>query len=430
MPDATEQRDAIRDQVEKIKASGALGRSRSYVRLLEFLAARTLEGRAPKEHEIATEVFRRGSDFDPSQDAMVRVYAHHLRQKLESYYTGAGKDEVQRISIPKGEYRLAVVEPDAEPGDEGESPAAPRRNRLPWVAAAAVVLFAAGLGLGFRLAPSPTAPPAGPPSAVETVAASLIWRPLLDDSIPTLVVVGDYYIFGELDEVGNLDRLVRDFSINSRGDLESYLMYGPDVTERYVDLDLTYLPRSAAFALRDVLRVLFTADKPVRIAAMSELDASDLRSHHIVYLGYISALDKLHDFVFDSSALTIGETYDELIDRETGKSYVSEAGMPADYRNYRDYGLLTTFPGPAGNQLLIVAGTRDAGLMQTAYAATDPQHVAEIERTAPAMPEGARSPSFELLYEVAGFGRTSLDAVIVHAGTLDRTRSWTGSLSD
>src|SRR5690606_34260364 len=161
-------------------------------------------------------------------------------------------------------------------------------------------------------------------------AASPLWRPLLDDSIPTLVVVGDYYIFGELDEAGNVARLVRSFSINSPVDLDNYVMYGSDPAARYVDRDLTYLPRSSAFARKDLRRLLYTADKPVRVAAMSELDASDLRSNHILYVGYVSALDKLHNFVFESSALRVGETYDELVERESGKVYVSEAGMPAD----------------------------------------------------------------------------------------------------
>ena len=40
------------------------------------------------------------------------------------------------------------------------------------------------------------------------------------------VVLGDYYIFAEEDEFSMPKRLVRDFSINSRGDLESMLTGG------------------------------------------------------------------------------------------------------------------------------------------------------------------------------------------------------------
>src|SRR5688572_4518529 len=75
--------DLIRDQVQKIERSGALGRSRSYIRLLEFFVDCWVKGRTPKELEIAMEVFGRGVDFDPSQDSMVRVYVYNLRQKLD-----------------------------------------------------------------------------------------------------------------------------------------------------------------------------------------------------------------------------------------------------------------------------------------------------------------------------------------------------------
>ncbi|MFO7287028.1 MAG: hypothetical protein C0P79_009255, partial [Gammaproteobacteria bacterium] len=62
-PEANAPQDRIRDEAAKILASGALGRSKSYARLLEFLVECTLEGRTPKEHEIATSVFNRGPDF-------------------------------------------------------------------------------------------------------------------------------------------------------------------------------------------------------------------------------------------------------------------------------------------------------------------------------------------------------------------------------
>ena len=90
--------ELLKEQAAKIAASGALGRSRSYARLLDFLVESAAQGRTPKELEIAMEVFGRGADFDPSQDSMVRVYAHNLRQKLEHYYATAGRGEAQQLA--------------------------------------------------------------------------------------------------------------------------------------------------------------------------------------------------------------------------------------------------------------------------------------------------------------------------------------------
>ena len=259
------------------------------------------------------------------------------------------------------------------------------------------------------------------------MAASPIWRELFDDDLPVLVVVGDYYIVGELDEAGNVVRLVREFAVNSGEDLDIFSMMEPERGVRYVDLDLTYLARSTAFALRDLLRVIYTSEKPVTVVPMSDLDIEDVRTSHIVYVGYISALDKIIEFVFASSSLEIGDTFDELTNLETGDRYVSEAGLPADYRDYRDYGLFSTFPGPSGNQFVVVAGTRDAGLMHSAEAVSDPPYVRSIEQ---AVPEAiaAEPPAFELLYEVTGFDRTNIDAMLVHAAQLDFSEIWRGEL--
>src|SRR5262245_41785699 len=108
------EQELLREQAQKIERSGALGRSRSYARLLEFLVDCSTGGRTPKELEIAMEVFGKGADFDPSQDSMVRVYAHNLRQKLEHYYATEGRAEPRQLTLARGEYRMSLTAPDAE----------------------------------------------------------------------------------------------------------------------------------------------------------------------------------------------------------------------------------------------------------------------------------------------------------------------------
>jgi hypothetical protein len=423
--------ELLKEQAQKIIQSGALGRSRSYGRLLEFLVECTASERVPKELEIAIEVFGRGADFDPSQDSMVRVYAHNLRQKLEHYYATAGRAETQRLTLARGEYRVSlstdgngeVVEP---PSVEPVSPppvVVRERSGVRWRhAVLGLVLLVIGGVLGATLAMKREAPP----SAAKAIAASPIWAGLLDDDLPILVVVGDYYIYGELNEHGDVARLVRDFGVGSSKELDQRMKDDSSLVSRYLNLDLTYLPMGSASALLDVLRVLYTSDKPVRVVSMTEMSEADLKSSHIVYIGYISALDKLEDFVFASSRLSIGYTYDELRNVDTEELYTSEGGMPEMNRNYRDYALISTFPGPGGNQLLIVCGTRDAGLMQAAHALADPMYIASMEHMRPDA-SGVKPPAFEMLYEVTGYGRTNLDARLVHTAPLNYEEIWGGT---
>lgn len=419
--------ELIRAQAQKIAASGVLGRSRFYSALLAFLVACAEQGRTPKEIEIAAEVFHRGGEFDPSQDSMVRVYAHNLRQKLQQFYATDGQSENPQVAIPKGEYRLTLTAPEpaaSEPENADMSAAKPafslaRLGRLAALIIAGVVIgIAIDRGVGEETSVR---------SAYADVAASPLWRPLFDDDLPILIVVGDYYIFGELDEYGNVARMVREFSINSSRDLDELVMFEPDLAERYLDLDLTYLTSGTAFALRDVLRVIYTSDKPVRVVSMSELSAAAFKNNHIVYVGWISALDKLLDFVFASSALSVGDTFDELVDQSKGVTYMSGAGLPAERKNYIDYGLFSTFPGPSGNQFTIITGTRDAGLMQSAQSVSEPMYFRAVEQAAFAEP---RSPQHgvEVLFEVTGYDRTNLDAMILHTGPLDYRKIWGGEL--
>lgn len=405
--------EVIRAEVEKILASGALGRSRFYAALLKYLTDCADRGHVPKEVEIAADVFDRGNGFDPTQDSMVRVYAHNLRQKLVQYYAEQGAEDAKPISIPKGEYRITLGASVEQPEE-----AASKRSRMPRFAIAAIVAVSllAGALIDRVLTPDAGAISAG----YRDVARSALWAPVLDDSTPITIVVGDYYIFGELDQFGDVGRLVREFSVNSSRDLDDRFLLEPDAADRYLDLDLTYLPSSIASAMRDLMAVLGAADKDIRVVAMSKLEMSIVRESHIVYLGYLSGLGMLTDFVFEGSELALGETFDELVHLRTGVSFISEAGLPSGAQSYRDYGLFSSLPAPGGNHFVFIAGMRDEGLMQTAQAVSDAD---TVQNSIDAVAAGGDVPrAFELVYEVAGLGRTNLDATIVHAAPLEIDR--------
>ena len=425
---AASDKDIIREQARRILDSGVLGRSRFYVALLDYLVACGEREHTPKEIEIAAEVFNRGDEFDPSQDSMVRVYAHNLRQKLQQFYAEQGRDQAIQITIPKGEYRIGLLAAEAADAPMAAVPAASAgaaRSRMPLALAAVLVV---GLAAGVILDRFWSADRDPAAEGYRDLAASPLWSAIADDDLPVTLVVGDYYIFGERDRYGNVVRMVREFEINSSRDLDEQFMLDPESADRYVDLELTYLPTSMAPALGDLFGILLAAGKQIRVVPSSKLDTPAIRSSHVVYVGYLSGLGMLSDFVFAGSELALGETYDELVLRGTGERFVSEAGMPTELGSYRDYGLFSTQPGPAGNQLVFVAGMRDEGLMQTAEAVSSPALLAaNVE--AIAADGGTVPPAFELLYEVAGLDRTNLDAMIVHAAPLTQSRIALGQLA-
>ncbi|MBX3484568.1 helix-turn-helix domain-containing protein [Phenylobacterium sp.] len=384
--------EALAQQVARVRAAGVLGRSQGLARLFDYLADPARGGRTLREADVAMDVFGRGLDL--TGDASVRVYVHRLRKKLDEFYAGPGAAEQHRLVIPVGEYRLDVV---AAP-EAVEAPAVPQA-RPRWLipaAIAAALLVALNLGAWWFVARA-----IAPYRELERVAAAPLWAGLGRDR-PVVVVVGDYYIFGDTEYGREPKRMIRAFEINSPADLDAWLMDNPELQGRYIDLDTYYTPVGATLALREIMPLVREAaggPDRVRVITASRLTPDMLKSSDIVYVGYLSALRALQGPVFDRSRFSIGATYDELVDRRTGHTYTSGAGAAPGDRPNRDYGYLAAFTGPAGNRFVIVAGNRDIGVMQTAEIATDRKSLSAL-----------KPGPLEALYEVDGVGRTNIGA--------------------
>src|SRR5690606_6521281 len=180
-------------EVERIRASGVLGRSVQLQRLFDFLVGCRASGRVPKEVEVAIDCFDRRPDADSAQDATVRVTAHKLRRRLEDFYRDAG--EPPRLSLPRGEYRLTLDDPapvDATDASAGAGPVLggwarllPARGRVRVLALLAGVLLLALLAAlpGWRGRRQP-------PASLAVVRASPLWAPILADGLPVQLVLG------------------------------------------------------------------------------------------------------------------------------------------------------------------------------------------------------------------------------------------------
>lgn len=126
-PEAADSLQALARLAQRVRDSGVLGRSRRIGGLFEFLVTCALQGRVPKEIEVAIDGFGRTASFDASRNALVRVHMHKLRAKLEAFNAEHPDPQGLRLVIPKGEYRLMVEEP--APVQAVPTEAAPPRRR-------------------------------------------------------------------------------------------------------------------------------------------------------------------------------------------------------------------------------------------------------------------------------------------------------------
>lgn len=381
--------------------------------LFVYLLETSLAGTPVKEFDIAHVVFGRGADFEATQDASIRVYVHRLRKRLDDYYVRR-PDRRQRIVIPKGEYRLLLADIDGA-GERSEDRRWRDNVRL-WQWAAVLLLVVAGAAItqAIRYRDTPAE------RAAREAAATGLWSGLGAINGRSTVVVGDYFMVGEeRDEV--VDSLVRRFEINSRADLDSYNEQNPD-GRRYVDMGLHYLPLGAAAAVRDVMpqvNLLSPSQPTARIMPMSDLSADIVKTSDLVYVGYLSGLGRLREAVFAGSRLTIGQTFDELVDRKTGKIYVNGLSDPDNATElHREYAYLAALRGPSGNRIIVIAGTRDAGMIEAARIAADPKALRSIDAGL-----GGKK-DFEALFEIQASGLVSYGLRRILIDPIDTSRTW------
>jgi len=417
---------ATRAEVERVRSSGTLGTAGRLVELFDYLVARSEEDRPPKEAEIALAVFGKADADSLRDDPVARVYIHRLRKRLDDFYLRNGMPDGVRLDIPKGEYRIVCANPGkvealqpaiATPADEEgvQAPLKPRKLRWGLMAAAFAGLAVTANVAAWAMFVNRPAP------AAQELADTTFWSEIANSERPLLIVVGDYYIFGEYEDRLALKRLIRDFSINSKEDLVRQYRNDPKGFDRYSDVALQYLPASTAFALAD-LAPLMRDGRDIQVMLASDLRPDRLKSDDIIYVGLLSGMGALRDPVFAQSRFMFGESYDQIVDRNSGRTYTSEAFLaaPSDTM-YRDYGFFSTFRGPSGNRIAILSGSRDTAVMGVAEKLTRIASLGELEKKA----EGA--PDFEMLFEVKGQKHVNLETRPLASYQLDSAAIWTGA---
>jgi TolB-like protein len=140
------EKQAIREQLDRILRSGPFHQSERRRRFLRYLVDETLAGRGEllKGYNVALEVFDRPETFDPVVNPMVRIEAARLREKLREYYDANGQDDLIRIDLPKGSYTPHIEFRQGEQRTGGISKSLRRGQIIVPALALTLVLGAAG----------------------------------------------------------------------------------------------------------------------------------------------------------------------------------------------------------------------------------------------------------------------------------------------
>lgn len=134
----------VRAHLKRILGSNGFANSARSCDFLRFCVDQVLEGNVTgiKESTLGVAVFGRAPDYDPKTDAIVRVHARRVRERLEEYYQGSGIEDCIEITIPKGCYVPVIAKRLPKPSEstaswrdlppEGSAAPAQRTGHLHW----------------------------------------------------------------------------------------------------------------------------------------------------------------------------------------------------------------------------------------------------------------------------------------------------------
>ena len=394
----------IRACVARVIESGVLGRGHIYPKLLSYLADRTMRGEVPKEFDISVDVFGKAKGDIDAPDAQTRVHIYKLRARLDSYYAGAGKHESLRLEIPKGAYHLCAVanETTAVTPSPDVSLATARAPMVRYAVAGLLVALVLSVGANLAFLTN-----RAPPSE-RVLTDSHVWAGLNATSRPILLVIGDHFFFGH----SGSHLRTRDIKINSQDELQAAEEYAssPDL----IFETLSYLPKSAVFALQTLLPHANASGKSVSIKLISELTAEDLRDHDLVYVGFVRAMATWRDYFLGTSNFTAEPPLFMSLARKDGEVFTRSGPVP---QHNRDYGLVARFAGPTGNQILVLTGIGDVGVLAAVRFAGTELGIDQLE-TVLRTSEIDIHAGFEVLVEADGHSRADLGTRVVGAYAL------------
>ncbi len=101
-----EEKFAAIDALEKTEV---FAKQELLIKILRYLVTQEKEGKTPKSTTIALEVLDHSQEIYNAQDSFIRAQIFSLRKKLELYYLTEGKKIKERLSIPKGTYKVKLT---------------------------------------------------------------------------------------------------------------------------------------------------------------------------------------------------------------------------------------------------------------------------------------------------------------------------------
>jgi hypothetical protein len=286
--------------------------------------------------------------------------------------------------------------------------ATPGRGR--WaIGTLSLVLLALSLGANVYLFRHRVSTAGAVGSGQAVVRGSPLWSDVVASTRPLTIVLGDLFMFTQVDPQTGRTLYVRDRDINSIEELHDFIAKNPAFADRG-RLFFSMVQESAAISMASILRIVDRPDRVITIKMPDELQAEDVRNGDIIYIGPPSRLGLLSGYYQLRSRYRYDAGNSGVTDLFSRRHFSPEGTLSGQRT---DYGLAAKFYGPTRNHIMIfTSGARNVGLRQIVRTLTSPAGLATLERKLREK-SSVSADSFEALLTVTGFRRTDLLADII-----------------
>ncbi len=225
------------------------------------------------------------------------------------------------------------------------------------------------------------------------------------------VILGDLFMYTQVDAKTGRTLTVRDSSINSDEELRASIASDPSsAAGRGQRSNTTMIQKGVAVSMASVLHIIDRPGRRVEVVARDDVPVDEILNHDIIYLGPLVRLGSLNRHYEYRSRYRYSNEGPKIVDVSSGKPYVPEGSLAAQHL---DYALTAKFIGPTGNNIMIISsGARNGGLLQIVRTLTSTEGLSAIQKRLAEKSPG-ESKSFEALLTVTGFKQTNLAAGVV-----------------
>ena len=365
-----------RGQIEKLLSSHALHGSESLCKLLRYLADHAFDnpGAAPKEYQIATEVFGRPSNFDPHLDSTVRVQAGRLRGKLAEYYATEGAEDPILVDFPRGTYALTFHDRPAVAGRNHasglhESTSEGAQTSRKWLVA--VILLCAFLAAGVAV-------------ATDRFLNRRTAEARLDTEIPDVPTVLRVFWKGFLTAPQEPWVIFSNAAFVGRPD--SGMRYYKSARDGQAHILDHYTGVGEVLAVHALDNVFVKLHQPIRVKRGSLFSLDDAKNNDLIFIGSPSEnltlleIPSTKEFVFRQIASGPRAGNVEIINVHPGadepKSFLA---TPSDEALADDYSVVALVKGlnPSRSEL-ILAGTTTIGTQAAVEYVCQPDYLQQL----------------------------------------------------